>query len=137
MAAVEVHTYLSRARDFLKGMDLLKDDLAEYGSPSALLGIHCAISYNDALRTGMGCADVSAEDHHRAARDLKTRLASRRFEKQQGADRLEKLLSKKNRISYASDSAREDEIVGIVRHAERFAEWAEAAGRKLKIEGWK
>lgn len=136
MIAMQVQHFLGRARDFLKGMDLLKDDLAEYRSSTALLGIHCAISYSDALRTGMGCTDVSSDNHSSAASDLKSRLASRKFEKMQGAVRFERLLSKKSRIAYASEAAREDEVEDIVKQAERFAFWAEETGRKLKIEGW-
>jgi len=117
-------------------MRLLRDDLAEFKSSSALLGIHCAISYSDALRTGMGCADVSSDDHQNAVNDLKLRLASRKFEKMQGAIRLERLLSKKNRIAYASGVPRENEIEDIVKQAERFAFWAEETGRRLQIEGW-
>ncbi|MGB6827096.1 MAG: hypothetical protein WBE41_03560, partial [Terracidiphilus sp.] len=110
--------------------------LSEYMSSTALLGIHCAISYSDALRTGLGCADVSADDHQSAAHDLRARLSSRRFEKTQGVDRLGKLLSKKSRIAYASDAVKEEEVVDIVKRAKRFAEWAEETGKKLKIEGW-
>ena len=135
MVAVEVQHFLGRARDFLKGMDLLKDDLTEFRSSSALLGIHCAISYSDALRTGMGCSDLSSDDHRNAASDLISRLASRKFEKIQGANRLERLLSKRNRIAYGSEVAREVEVEDIVKQAERFAFWAEETGRKL-IEGW-
>jgi hypothetical protein len=136
MIAVRVQNFLDRARDFREGMNLLKDGLTEYRSSSALLGIHCANSYSDALRTGMGCIDVSSDDHQTAAKDLKSRLLSRRFEKVQGVDRLERLLAKKSRIAYASDAAREDEIKEIVLQAGRFALWAEEAGRKLGIEGW-
>ncbi len=136
MAAVQVQHFLGRARDFLKGMDLLQDDLTEFQFSPALLGIHCAISYCDALRTGMGCADVSLDDHRGAANDLKQRLVDRRFVKMQGADRLGKLLSKKSRIAYASEMARETEIKDIVKQAERFAFWAEETGKALKIEGW-
>jgi virulence-associated protein VapD len=136
MGAVEVQHYLGRARDFFKGMDLLKDDLAEFRFSSALLGIHSAISYSDALRIGLGCADISSDNHQNAAGDLRSRLASRRFEKQQGANHLERLLSKKSRIAYTSDAAREDEIEDIVKRAKRFAEWAEATGEELRIEGW-
>jgi hypothetical protein len=67
---------------------------------------------------------------------LKSLLAARKFEKLQGADRLGKLLSKKSRIAYAPDATREDEIQQIVQDAERFAAWAEATGKALKIEGW-
>jgi hypothetical protein len=137
MIGAQVQHYLSRARDFLKGMDLLQDDLDEYRSSSALLGIHCAISYCDALRTGMGCADVSSEDHRNAARELRSLLSARRFEKQQGVHRLEGLLSKKSRIAYAAQTVRENEIRDILIQAERFAFWAEETGKKLGIEGWR
>jgi virulence-associated protein VapD len=136
MAAVHVQHFLDRARDFLKGMDLLKDDLAGYKFSLALLGIHCAISYSDALRTGMGCVDVSSDDHRNAPSDLKQRLADRKFEKTQGAVRFERLLSKKNRIEYDPVTVRENEVEDIVIQAMRFADWAEEAGKALKIEGW-
>jgi len=136
MAAAQVQHFLGRARDFLKGMDLLKDDLVEFRFSPALLGIHGAISYCDVLRIGLGSEKVSSNDHQSATGDLKSLLASRRFERLQGADRLGKLLSKKSRIAYASDATREDEIKQIIQDAERFAAWAEAAGKSLKIEGW-
>lgn len=136
MAALQVQHYLSRARDFLEGMNLLKDDLTEFRFSSALLGIHCALSYCDALRIGLGSTKVSSDDHLSAARDLKTLLASRRFEKLQGADRLEKLLSKKSRIAYSQDTASEAEIKLIHQNTERFAAWAEATGKAMRIEGW-
>lgn len=136
MGAVQVQQYLSRARDFFNGMRLLRDDLSEYKSSSALLGIHSAISYSDALRIGMGCADVSSDDHRSATSDLRIRLASRRFDKMQGTTRLERLISRKNGIAYASEALRENEIEELVKQAERFASWAEEAGRRLQIEGW-
>jgi hypothetical protein len=136
MIAVKVQHYLSRARDFFKGMELLKDDLGGFKYSSALLGIHAAISYCDALRTGMGSADVSSDDHRSAVSDLRSQLASRKFENMQGASRLEKLLSKKNRIAYAAETPRENEIEDIVKQADRFAFWAEETGRQLGIEGW-
>ncbi len=136
MQVIQVQHYLNRARDFLKGMDLLRDDLTEYKSSCALLGIHCAISYSDALRTGMGCADLTSDDHKTAASDLTTRLMSRKFQKVQGAARLERLLARKNGIAYAAEQARENEVEEIVKQAERFAFWAEETGRQLQIEGW-
>jgi len=136
MAAVQVQHYLGRARDFLKGMDLLQDDLSEYRFSPALLGIHCAISYSDALRTGMGRADVSSDEHRTATNDLRKLLADRRYVNLKGTDRLGKLLSKKRGVEYDPVTVRENEVREIVKQAERFAEWAEETGRKLKIEGW-
>jgi hypothetical protein len=136
MIAVQVQHFLGRARDFLKGMDLLQGDLAGYRFSSALLGIHGAISYCDALRTGMGRERVSSDDHSRAANDLKSLLVSRNFVNRKGIGHFEKLLSKKNRVEYDPVTVRENEVEDIVKQAERFAFWAEETGRKLKIEGW-
>jgi hypothetical protein len=136
MIAIEVQHYLGRARDFLKGMDLLQSDLAEYRYSSALLGIHGAISYCDALRIGLGSKGLSSDDHQSASRELRSLLASRRFENSQGVGRLEKLLSKKSRIAYVADVAGENEIKQIVVDSKRFEAWAEAAGKELKIKGW-
>jgi len=137
MAAVQVQVFLNRARDFLKGVDLLKDDLTAYRYASALLAIHGALSYGDALRSGMGITNLSSDDHTRAAIDLRKLLVDRKYKDLKGPDRLRTLLSRKSRIAYAPDAARENEIEDILKQAERFAIWAEETGKKLKIEGWR
>jgi len=136
MIGVQVQHYRDRARDFLGGMDLLQDDLDAYGYSSALLGIHGAISYGDALRVGMGSKSLSSDDHGRATSELTSLLTSRGFDQQQGFKHLRALLSRKSRISYAAETVRKDEVEDIVKHAKRFADWAESAGKALKIEGW-
>ncbi|MGA2168361.1 MAG: hypothetical protein ABSG62_09120 [Terracidiphilus sp.] len=144
MIAVQVQHFSGRARDFLKGMEslvrediyVLNDQILNFKYSTALLSIHCAISYSDALRAGLGCTDVSSDDHRNAAMDLRLRLTDRKYENLKGADRLGKLLSKKNSIAYASEATRENEIEDIVKHAERFTKWAEETGRRLNIEGW-
>ena len=136
MPAIEVQHFLGRARDFLDGLKLLSDDLTEYRYSSALLAIHSAISYCDALRSGLGGVKLSLDNHLSAVGELRTLLADRKYDKPQGADRLERLLSKKSKIAYAADEATKNEIDDIVLQAERFALWAEEVGEKLKIEGW-
>ena len=144
MSSTRVQHYLGRARDFLKGMEnllndevyVLEDDLIQFKYSPALLGIHSAISYCDALRSGLGSKSLSSEDHKTALKDLKTLLTSRKYEEQQGSGRLEILLADKNLIAYSEDRATEKEIRSIVQQAERFALWAERTARRLKIEGW-
>jgi len=136
MIAVEVQQYRNRVKDFLDGMNYLQDDLDAFAYSSALLGIHGAISYADALRIGLGSKKLSSDDHSRAASELKSLLDSREFDKQQGVKHYRLLLARKSRISYAAETVRKDEAEDIVKRAKRFADWAEEAGRKLKIEGW-
>lgn len=140
MGAVQVQHYLGRARDFLGGMDFLQGDLDAYRCSSALLGIHSAISYSDALRAGMGSKKLSSDDHSRAAEELKSLLDSCEFDQQQGVKHLRLLLSRKSRISYSAETVRKNEVEDIVKRAKRFGDWAEETGRALskasKIEGW-
>ena len=79
---------------------------------------------------------MSSEDHRQAAQELRTLLAARKFEKRQGVDRLEKLLRLKGRVAYASDGYGLD-FSQVVQQAERFAAWAEDAGKQLSVEGWR
>ena len=144
MIAVEVQHYLGRARDFLKGMEglvrediyLLNDEIAQFKHSPALLGVHSAISYSDALRTGMGRKILSSDDHSRAVGDLESLLQSQNAENRNGIGHLKKLLGMKSGVAYGLEALREGDVDEIVKHAERFAKWAEATGRKQRIEGW-
>jgi hypothetical protein len=144
MIAVEVQHYLGRARDFLKGMEgllredlyLLNDEIAGFKHSPALLGIHSAISYCDALRTGMGRIILSSDDHSKAAVDLESLLQYPSSENRNGIGHLKKLLGRKSGVAYGDKAVREDDFEEIVKHAERFAKWAEATGRKQQIKGW-
>ena len=143
MIAFEVQHFLGRARDLLEGMKILVnaeayilgENVVQFRHSPALLGIHCAISYCDALRIGLGSSKVSSENHGSATEDLK-RCLKGKIESLRGTEHLGNLLAKKSRIAYAPAMVRENEVEEIVKHAERFALWAEETGKKLKIEGW-
>jgi hypothetical protein len=136
MIAIEVQHYLGCARDFLKGVDLLKDDLVAYKYSSALLGIHAAISYSDAIRIGLGSKRLSSDDHRSAVEDLRTQIGARNWNAHNGPDRLQKLLGYKSKIAYGQYESGLD-FGGIIQDAVRFAAWAESAGKALRIEGWR
>ncbi len=136
MISVQVQHYLSRARDFLQGVDLLKEDLDEYKYSSALLGIHAAISYCDAMRVGLGSERLSSEDHLSAVADLKSHLGARKLNASKGTDRLQRLLGVKSKIAYGPYASGLD-FGRVVQDAIRFAAWAELAGKTLRIEGWR
>lgn len=144
MIAIEVQRKLDRARDFREGMECLgreeqyirNEEFVKFRYSPALLGIHCAISYCDALRSGMGRENLSSQEHGAAASDLESLLRSRNFENRKGIGHLRRILGMKNRVAYAPATMTEDEFEDAVKQAGRFADWAEEAGRKLKIEGW-
>ncbi len=136
MISVQVQHYLTRARDFLHGVDLLKEDLDEYRYSSALLGIHAAISYCDAMRVGLGSTRLSSEDHSNAVADLRSQLGEHMGNARGGPDRLGRLLGYKSKIAYGPYESGLD-FGKIVQDAIRFAAWAESAGKTMRIEGWR
>ena len=135
MAPMKVRLYIQRATDLFNGMQLTRgDDL--YKNSSALLAIHSAISYTDALRTGLGEENLSDDNHNQTAVALRRLLNARNVREQNGIDHLQYLVSRKSLVSYGDERLSENEFRGLVTKAERFAKWANGIGKRLRIEGW-
>jgi hypothetical protein len=135
MDALRVEHYIGRATDFLDGMRSiqLKDGLL---SSSALLAIHSAISYSDALRSGLGDDELSSDDHRRAMAKLE-RLIPKQVIDRSGLSQLQGLLSDKSQVAYGRRKMTPRDLKALATRAERFARWANEVGRQLKIEGWR
>jgi hypothetical protein len=140
MQVVYVRSYLTKARDFLRGMNL-PESLAESECrySSALLAIHSAIAYSDALRVGLGekLSELASSDHKAAASKLEKLLKLRNYDKRQGVKHLERLVGRKNSVAYTPDALTEDVVKAMIEQAQRFSAWVDVTGRYLKIEGWR
>jgi hypothetical protein len=135
MQAVQVQHYIERAADFLQGMQLTRTD-ESYWNSSALLAIHSAVSYSDALRVGLGDQKLSADDHKQAADSLHRLLAEKKLDDQAGFKHLQFLLSKKTLVTYSARRLEHTDYETLFTKAERFAQWADRIGNQLRIEGW-
>jgi len=135
MQAVEVEHYIRRATDFLEGMELTRSDLS-YWNSSALLAIHSALSYSDALRRGLGDDTLSADDHRQAVASLERRLIAREVRDRTGLRHLNFLLARKTLVAYGGERLERTDYEALFTRAERFARWADVTGTLLKIEGW-
>ena len=135
MDAVRVQHYIDRARDFFKGMQLVRDDVL-YQNTAALLAIHSAISYSDALRTGLGDVNINADDHNQAVKSLLYLLQQRRWNDHTGFTHLQYLMSQKSAVAYSSRRLDESEVRHLTAKAERFATWVNNIGIKLRLKGW-
>jgi hypothetical protein len=136
MPAEQVEQYILRASDFVRGMKMMRDD-ASYRNSSALLAIHSAVSYADALRVGLGDSQLSNDDHKVAIDRLKRLLASNKYDDISGLTHLQYLISKKSQIAYGSQGADLKECQMLATKAERFARWANHVGTNLKVGGWR
>jgi hypothetical protein len=131
-----VGAYLERAEDLLRGMNLTKDD-DPYQNSSALLAIHSAISYADALRVGLGETGLAAGDHQTASEGLRKLLAAKRCDDMTGISHLQQLLSRKTAVAYGSRRLDAASKQLLTTKAARFAAWANRTGAELKIDGWR
>jgi hypothetical protein len=135
MQAVQVQHYIERATDFSRGMRLMSDD-EDHVNSSALLAIHSAISYSDALRAGLGDQRLSSDDHRNAVDTLQGLLNTNRYKEQQGLRHFKLLLSKKSRVAYSDHPLSLTERKDLVTAAERFEVWVNQVGKHLNLEGW-
>jgi hypothetical protein len=124
MVEAQFSVYHRRATQFASAMKLCQDDASSYASASALLAVHSAISYSDAVLTGLGSARPRGDNHGEAVAALK-RACSRAKIDQQGISQLQKLLSAKTDVSYGEKQVDHDRIEALCVAAERFQKWAE------------
>jgi len=123
-------TYYRRATQFASAMKLCQDDLSAYASAAALLAVHSAISYSDALLIGLGSKRPRGEDHREAIAALKRACSGARIQRQ-GIAHLQKLLGAKTDVSYGEKQVDFERIEALCITAERFQTWAERI-----LHGW-
>jgi hypothetical protein len=135
MQAMQVERYLKRAADFSYVVLLLRGDESHRYS-TALLAIHAAIAYSDALRIGLGNTKLGSDDHNKAAESLRLLLPSSSDRDETGISHLRYLLSNKSLVAYGSQRISTKDFEKLFTKAERFVKWANRTGLQLKIEGW-
>ena len=125
MSDIGLSVYHTRALQLADAMQLCRDDMDAYGSAAALLAIHSAISYNDAVVLTLLGRRPNTEDHQRAITATEKACAMARVNEKQGVKHLRKLLGAKNDVAYGDRQLEPATIEGLCIAAERFQTWAE------------
>lgn len=115
-------------------MKLCNDDLSSYASAVALLAVHSAISYNDALHIRLTGVRLKGDDHKNAVRSVRTACKKADIDPA-GIKHLEKLLNAKSEISYGNRKIGLEYAQTLSIAAERFQAWVEknlATGRTIQ-----
>ncbi len=120
-------SHQAQAEELLGAMNLLMDDIASYKSAVALLAVHSAIAYNDAVLKRLTGSTYKGQDHSEAARKTKAACVKKKINGKKidasGIQHLERLVAKKTSYSYSG-------IVDVriaqdaAMKATRFANWA-------------
>lgn len=124
MGQVDFSTYHQRAKQLADAMRLCWDDLTAYATAAALLAVHSAISYNDAVLIGLGHKRPRGENHRDAIAAL-ARACTHAGIDQRGVTHLERLLGAKTEVSYGERRVDDQRIMALCVAAERFETWAE------------
>ena len=124
MVEARFTVYHRRATQLADAMRLCQDDMAAYASAAALLAVHSAISYSDALLIGLGAGRPRGENHREAVTALKNACSGAKIN-HQGIGQLQKLLSAKTDISYGEKPVDDERAMKLCTAAERFQVWAE------------
>jgi hypothetical protein len=122
--------YLTRGRQMANAMRLLRGD-PDYLAPTALLAVHCAISFNDAVLVRLGGSAFRGQDHRQAAEATKSRCVNRRLDSR-GLDQLRELLSHKTDIAYGRDALSGPSVERLCIAANRFETWVEHTLRGIQ-----
>lgn len=124
MSAPGFGVYYQRAVQLADAMKLCQDDLTSFGSAAALLAVHSAISYSDAVLIGLGATRPRGENHAQAVAALKRACTEAKVDPQ-GIDHFRRLVSAKTAISYGDQSIDNERVRAFCVTAERFQVWAE------------
>lgn len=123
MDTLAFEVYRSRGEQLTNAMQLCAEDMESYTSAVALLAVHSAISYNDALLILLTGERPKSESHQAAAKFVRTACGKSKLDSA-GVAHLEKLLSAKTDVSYGSRKIRRDQALALFFAAQRFQAWA-------------
>lgn len=116
--------YHHRALQLADAMKLCRDDLASYAAGAAILAVHSAISYNDALLFKLSGKSFRGQDHSQAVTAIKKECARAKI-KPEGVTHLNTLVREKTNVSYGENRVEDGRIKALCITAERFQAWAE------------
>ena len=118
--------YFSVARALKKSAaDLLAlaDESDSYGNAVAIVAIHSAIAYSDALSIAYGGLKSTEGDHIRSVETIKSALG--RLASPDQMKRLTAILTAKDSVSYQGVYCTVEKARRLLRDLEGFADWAE------------
>jgi len=121
----EYVNYQKSAEDFFSAASHLVDE--KNFSAAAVLIVHSAIAYTDAVTVKFGSQRSSGEQHSSAV-ELVRQILEVDEEDERALARLNRLLAEKTKVSYTGMVASPSEISNMFKNLERYRDWAK---RKL------
>jgi hypothetical protein len=125
MDEILIRVHHDRALQLANAMKLCHDGMPTYGSAVALLAVHSAISYNDAVLIRLTGQKSRSQDHRRAIVAIRKACKKNRNIQTDAIKHLDKLLGAKTDVAYGDFEVDHQKIEFLYVAAERFQTWAE------------
>jgi hypothetical protein len=125
MDEIRIRIHHDRALQLANAMKLCHDDMAAYGSAVALLAVHSAISYNDAVLIRLTGQRSRSQNHRLAIVAIRKACKKKRNIQTEAIKHLDKLVGAKNDVAYGDEEVDSQKIEFLYVAAERFQAWAE------------
>lgn len=124
MDEIRIRVHHDRALQLADAMNLCHDGMESYASAVALLAVHSAISFSDAVLIRL-TGKRSYSKNHRKAIDAITRACKKAQIEVGGIKHLDKLVSAKTDVSYGDKGVDKQAVNALYVAAGRFQAWAE------------
>ena len=124
MDEIRIRVHHDRALQLADAMNLCHDGMESYASAVALLAVHSAISFSDAVLIRLTGQRSRSKDHRKTI-DAITDACKRAKIQTDGVKHLDKLVSAKTDISYGDREVDKQTVNVLYLAAGRFQAWAE------------
>ncbi len=126
MDEISDRVYRDRGSQLAKAMRLCRYNHPAYPSAAALLAVHSAIAYNDAVQIKLTGDRLRSQDHGQALAAIKRACGTAKIEPR-GIAHLGRLLSVKTDVSYGDKDVDNQLAESLCVAADRFEAWAEGS----------
>jgi hypothetical protein len=124
MDEIRVRVHHDRALQLANAMELCHDGMEAYASAVALLAVHSAVSYDDAVLIKLTGQRSRSQDHKKAVAAI-TKACKKGKIRTEGIKHLDKLVGAKTYVSYGDKEVDGLTVEVLYVAAERFQAWAE------------
>ena len=124
MDEIRVRVHHGRALQLADAMNLCHDGMEAYASAVALLAVHSAISFSDAVLIRLTGQRSKATNHTKAVETIEKACKKAKIQTD-GIKHLHKLVNAKTDVSYGDKEVDDQSVEVLYVAAGRFQAWAE------------
>ena len=118
--SAEYSNFIKVSDDFYEGAKIALE--FEYYNAAGVLIVHAAIAMADAVTIRLSSSKCSGDNHYEVIKLLQETVQKTK-ESNAAVTHFQKIIDHKNAVSYQGEIYKKTDIVKLLKHYERFADW--------------